>query len=227
LPPADLALLTPHLRRVAFEPGMVLQEAEAPVENVYFPLSGMISLVVAMTNGFVVETAVVGREGTIGAFAGLGPWNAFSRAVVQFAGTGLAISAARFQEAVSKSDALRAVVLGFKENLLGQVQQTAACNAVHSLESRMARWLLQAHDRADGPRLNLTQDVLSHMLGVRRTTVTLSAGLLQGKGLIKNRRGSIEIIDRGRLEAAACECYAALRRRARPSSVVLERSNVG
>src|SRR5262245_49098802 len=215
LGPADLATLGPHLRCVSLEPGDVLQEAEAPVEQVYFPFSGVISLVAIMTNGAIVETAMIGREGAVGAFAGLGPWHAFSRAVVDLAGTGATISAAKFQDIVGKSEARRTVSLRYKEVLLAQVQQTAACNVLHGLEARLARWLLQADDRAEGTELKLTQELLSHMLGVRRTTVTVTARLLQHQGLIEYARGSIKIRNRPGLEATACECYATLRRRAR------------
>ena len=212
---ADLAALGPYLRCVSLQPGDLLQEAEAPVEQVYFPFSGVISLVAIMTNGAVVETAMIGREGAVGAFAGLGPWHAFGRAVVDLAGSAATISAAQFQDIVGKSDALRAVILRYKEVLLAQVQQTAACNVLHPLEARLARWLLQADDRAEDTELKLTQELLSHMLGVRRTTVSVTARLLQHQGLVEQGRGSIKIRNRPGLEATACECYATLRRRAR------------
>jgi CRP-like cAMP-binding protein len=210
---ADFALLAPHLRDVPLIQGVVLQEQEAPVENVYFPLSGVISLISVMEGGEVVETAMVGREGAVGAFGGLGPWNAFTRAVVQLAGIAAAIPVSRFQAAVGQSDRIRNLVLQCKEALLAQVQQTAACNALHPLESRLARWLLQTLDRASDPELSLTQDFIAQMLAVRRTTVTLIAGKLQEAGLIRYRRGRIVVLDRPRLEEAACECYRTIHRR--------------
>jgi CRP-like cAMP-binding protein len=210
---ADFALLAPHLREVSLAQGFVLQEQETLVEQVYFPLSGVISLISVMAAGEVVETATIGREGTVGAFGGLGPWKAFSRAAVQLPGIATAISVSHFQAAVSRSERIRNLILRYKEALLGQVQQTAACNALHPLEARLARWLLQTLDRADDPKLPLTQEFIAQMLAVRRTTVTLVAGHLQEAGLISYRRGRIVVLDRPRLEEAACECYATIRRR--------------
>lgn len=210
---ADFARIAPHLRNVPLVQGAVLQEQETPVEEVYFPFSGVISLISVMEGGEVVETAMVGREGAVCVFAGLGPWNAFTRAVVQLPGIAAAIPVAQFQAAVAQSDRIRNLILRYKEALLGQVQQTAACNALHPLEARLARWLLQALDRADDPKLPLTQDWLAHVLAVRRTTITLIAGKLQEAGLISYRRGRISVLDRTRLEEAACECYHTIRRR--------------
>jgi CRP-like cAMP-binding protein len=213
LEPADYALLLPHLRTAYFRRGTMLQKEEAPVEHVYFPMNGMISLVSVMEDGQVVETAVVGREGMVGAFAGLGPWHAFTRATVQIPATVAVIPTPPFQAAVSQSERIRDLILRYKEALLGQVQQTAACNALHQLEPRLARWLLQALDRTDERELALTHDSLAEMLSVRRTTVTLVAGKLQEAGLIRYRRGLISVLDRGGLEHLACECYRAIRRR--------------
>jgi CRP-like cAMP-binding protein len=209
---ADFALLAPHLRCVSLLQGQVLQEQEAPVGQVYFPLSGVVSLISVMQGGEVVETATIGREGAVGAFGGLGPWNAFSRAVVRLPGTAAVMSVAHFQAAVGQSDRIRNL-LRYKEALLAQVQQTAACNALHPLEARLARWLLQTLDRTEDPKLPLTQDFMAQMLAVRRTTVTLIAGQLQEAGLISYRRGLVVVLDRPRLEEAACECYRTIRRR--------------
>jgi CRP-like cAMP-binding protein len=210
---ADYSLLSPHLRTAYFPQGVILQEQEAPVDDVYFPLSGMVSLVSVMENGHAVETAVVGREGAVGAFVGLGRWNAFTRATVQIPATVAVISASHFQEAVSQSEPIRDLILKYKEALLGQIQQTAACNALHPLESRLARWLLQAFDRTDEREVPLTQESLAHMLGVRRTTVTVVASRLQADGLIRYQRGHIVVLNRVGLEELACECYRAIRRR--------------
>lgn len=213
LEPADHALLMPHLRTARFAQGAVLQEQEAPVDHVYFPLNGMVSLVSVMQGGQVVETAVVGREGTIGAFAGLGPWHAFTRATVQIPAAIAVIPTSDFQAAVRQGERIRDLILRYKEALLGQVQQTAACNALHQLEARLARWLLQALDRTDERELPLTHDSLADMLGVRRTTVTIVAGRLQEAGLLRYQRGRIIVLDRAGLEHLACECYWAIRRR--------------
>jgi CRP-like cAMP-binding protein len=209
----DFDLLAPHLCSAPLVQGRVLQEQEAPVEKVYFPVSGVISLISVMEGGEVIETAMVGREGAVGAFGGLGPWNAFTRAAVQLPGLATVIPVASFQAAVAQSDRIRNLVLRYKETLLAQVQQTAACNALHHLEERLARWLLQALDRTDGSNLPLTQELISQMLAVRRSTVTVIAGKLQQAGLIRYHRGRIEIVDRLKLEEAACECYHTIRRR--------------
>jgi CRP-like cAMP-binding protein len=213
LEPTDYGLLVAHLRTAHFAQGAVLQEQGAPVERVYFPLNGMVSLVSIMEDGQIVETAVMGREGAVNAFIGLGRSNAFTRAMVQIPATVAVISASDFQAAVSQSKCIRDLILRYKEALLGQVQQTAACHALHSVEARMARWLLHALDRTDEHELPLTQDSLAEVLSVRRTTVTLVAGRLQEAGLIRCRRGRVTILDRAGLEHAACECYWAIRRR--------------
>jgi CRP-like cAMP-binding protein len=173
----------------------------------------MISLLAVMGDGQAIETAIVGREGTVGAMSGLGPWHAASRAVVTVPGTAWVIATSRLQDAVRQSDPLRNIILHYKETLLAQVQQTAGCNALHNAEERLARWLLQTRDRVDSDRIPLTQEFLSQMLGVRRTTITVIAGVLQTAGFIRYRRGYLEIIDRSGLEQAACECYGIIRQR--------------
>ena len=213
LDPADFALLGPHLRQVRLLQGVILQEQEAAVENVYFPLSGVISLVSVVEGGAMVETAMVGREGVVGAFAGLGPWNAFARVIVQIPGSAASIPTAPFQAAVTASERLRNLILRYKEGVLGQIQQTAACNALHPFEARLARWLLQVMDRVEDSNLALTQESIAHKLGVRRTTVTLIAGRLQHENLITYHRGHIVVLDRAGLERVACECYRAIQRR--------------
>jgi CRP-like cAMP-binding protein len=218
---AEFGLLGPHLRNVGLQQGMVLQEQGAPVEEVFFPLDGVVSLVSVMAGGEVIETATVGRDGAIGMFRGLGPWKATARAIVRVPGAAAVVPVAQFQAAVRESDSLRNLILRYKEALLGQVQQTAACNALHQLEARLARWLLQTADRVDGPSLPLTQEFMSQMLGVRRTTVTLVAGNLQQAGLISYHRGRVVILNRAGLEEAACECYETLRRRT--EAVFIER----
>ena len=213
LDPADFALLAQHLRQVPLLQGLVLQEQEAPVEQVYFPLSGVVSLASVMDGGLVVETTMVGSEGAIGAFAGLGPWNAFARAVVQIPGIAAVIPTAAFQIAVGESERIRDLILRYKEGLLVQVHQTAACNALHSVEARLARWLLQAVDRVGDANIPLTQESIAQMLGVRRTTVTVIAGKLQSEGLISYHRGRIVVLNRSGLGQLSCECYKASRRR--------------
>jgi CRP-like cAMP-binding protein len=212
LPVNDLALLSPHLKPIALEQGVVLQEQGDAVEEVIFPSDGIISLLAVMQQGNAIELATIGFEGAIGSLAGLGPRRSHTRAVVQVSGAGLRIPAVRFRKAAEESAAVRDIIVRYGEMLLIQVQQTAACNALHSVEERLSRWLLQARDRLQTSTVPLTHEFLSQMLGVRRTTVSVVANSLQTAGLIRYHRGHIEIVDRPGLEAKACECYDAIRR---------------
>jgi len=171
----------------------------------------MVSLVAVMQSGATVETATIGRGGVIGASAGLGARSTFGRAIVQLAGSAAWLSAAQFHAAANECQAIRDLVVRYNDLLLAQVQQSVACNALHALESRLCRWLLQTHDCVDGDAIPLTQEFLGQMLGVRRTTVTIAARLLQSAGLIRYRRGLIHIVDRAALEEVSCECYAVVR----------------
>jgi CRP-like cAMP-binding protein len=207
-----MALLQPHLKEVELKQGTMLHEQGESIERVYFLNSGMVSLLAVMQQGNAVETATVGREGAIGAMSGLGPRRAFTRGVVQMPGTASQIQTAKFQSIVSASQAIRDIIVRHNEVLLAQVQQSAACNALHEAESRFCRWLLQSRDRSDGDIVPITQEFLAQMLGVRRTTVTLVAQSLQDAGLLRYRRGRIEILDRNMLEERACECYDVVRR---------------
>ena len=212
LPDRDRALLVPHLKEVPLAQGTILQEQGDRVEHVYFPHHGIISLLAVMQQGNAIETATIGYEGAVGSLAGLGPRRSHTRAVVQVPGTASRIPAVRFRECAEESKAVRDIIVRYGEMLLIQVQQTAACNALHAVEARLSRWLLQARDRLESNSINLTHEFLSQMLGVRRTTVTVVAHTLQEAGLIRYHRGLIEIIDQPGLEARACECYAAIRR---------------
>lgn len=211
LPAADFAFLAADLKDVPLERGMVLQESGDPLRHVHFLHSGMISILAALPSGTTVETATVGYEGAVGATAGLGSRLAFGRAVVQLPGIASRIASGRFQAAVAQSGTLRELMLRYNEVMLAQTQQSAACNILHGVETRLCRWLLHTHDRLDGDIVPLTQEFLAEMLGVRRTTVTIVARLLQNAGMIRYRRGHIHILDRGALEEASCECYGILR----------------
>ena len=197
---------------MTLEQGAVVQEFGEPIKHIYFPRDGMISLVVITEAGAGIEAATIGYEGAVGSFAGLGQRRSHTRAVVQVAGAATRIAAPHFRKAVQDSDAVCKIVVRYGEMLLIQVQQTAACNALHAVEARLSRWLLQARDRLDSNTIKLTHEFLSQMLGVRRTTVTVVATVLQQAGLIRYHRGQIEIVDRPGLEARACECYEAIRR---------------
>jgi CRP-like cAMP-binding protein len=214
LAPADFALLAPQLAAFSLDEGAILQEADAPVDEVYFPIHGLVSLVTVMRTGETVETTMVGREGAVGSFGGLTAGHAFARAVVLIPGIAAAIPASRFRSAVSRSEAIRQVVLRYNVCQMALIQQTAACSALHGVEGRLARWLLQALDRGDSSTLALTQEALSQALGVRRTTLTLIACKFRDLGLVRYQRGRIDVVNRAGLEKMACECYATLRRRA-------------
>ena len=209
LPPADLALLAPHLQKVSLEQDAVVIRAGDRREHVYFPHSGAISFILGLPNGQTIATAVIGREGAIGALSVLGPSFLSSvTAVVRVGGTASQISVSRFHAAYMESRAIRHVVEAHTRSILMQFQHVSACNGLHSVEARMARWLLHLHDRTEGNNiLSLTQETLSQLLGVRRTTVTQVIATLRALGAVRSvRRGLVEI-DRARLEEATCECY--------------------
>lgn len=212
LPPQDFSLLAGSCRDVELERGKVLQEIDEEIEFVYLPHGGMISLLVTTRGGESVETATVGSEGAVNLSAGLGSRIALSRAVVQLPGTAAKISAQRFAALAEQSPILRGLIVRYNDAMIAQTQQSVACNALHDVEARLCRWLLLARDRVGGDTLPLTQEFLSQVLGVRRTTVTLVARLLQNAGIIYYRRGLIRIRDAVALEEAACECYHAMRR---------------
>jgi CRP-like cAMP-binding protein len=212
LPPADLGLLTPNLKQVSLKQDAVLMRSGDRNEQVYFPHSGTISFMLDMPNGQTVATAVIGHEGAVGMLSVLGPSRSPTTAVVRVAGIASQISASRFHAAFGQSSAIRYAVQTHTRAVLMQFQHVAACNALHPVEARMARWLLHIHDRIDGNAIPLTQEALSQLLGVRRTTVTLVMQKLRASGAVRcDRRGLVEI-DRARLEAATCECYEIMRR---------------
>jgi CRP-like cAMP-binding protein len=196
----ELKEISPTLGTVFFEPGEL-------INNVYFPQTGMISLLVVTSNGDMIETATVGREGAVGFNRGLGERRSFTRATVQMPGRISIISAHAFEAASLASAPLRDMIARYTEVLWAEAQQIAACNAIHDASSRLCRWLLQSADRTESETMPLTQEFLAQMLGVRRTTVTLLAQELQNKGSIKYNRGKLMIVDRKALERCACECY--------------------
>src|SRR5215831_14866207 len=170
LPPHDFSLLAPHLRTIALERGVMLHDVGEEIEHVYFPHIGMASFVAVMQSGATVETAAIGREGVIGASAGLGARSTLARAIVQLPGTAGWLSASHFHAAASQSRAIRDLIVRYNDVLLAQIQQSVACNALHSLEARLCRRLLQTHDCIDGNSIPLTQELLGQMLGVRFST---------------------------------------------------------
>lgn len=202
-----LSLIEPALNEEPISQGTVLLEPGEPIRQVYFPQSGMISLVVVTKDGDLIETSTIGREGALGLHRGFGERRSFTRATVQIAGRFLTIAADAFEDIALRSMTVREMIARYTEVLWAEAQQIAACNAVHDASSRLCRWLLQSADRIGGSQLPLTQDFLAQMLGVRRTTVTLLAQELQKKGAIKYSRGRLIILDRKTLERCSCECY--------------------
>lgn len=210
LPRSQFNLLVPHLTVATLGQGAVVFETGDEVDQIYFPHNGMFSLLAVMRDGKAIETATIGREGVVGAMAGLGLYNSLVRAVVQLPLAASKIAAAQFRKAVASSNPIRDLCIHYNEVLLTQARVTAACNALHPVEARFCRWLLQSADRADSDTVTLTQELLAEMLGVRRTSVTEVAGKLQNEGVITYSRGVIKILDRAGLQRLSCECYQTL-----------------
>lgn len=207
----DFAVLEPHLELITLSRGRVLFEPGDQVDTTYFPCKRtMASLLVVTADGHEVEAATIGREGAVGGIVSEGNKPAFGRAVVQVGGEVLAIPTSYLEAAKTGSPRFGDLFSRYADALLAQMMQSVACNALHRVEERAARWLLAAHDRAGEALIHLTQESLAEMLGVQRTTVSAVTTDLAARGLIRNRRGRVEILDRRGLERAACECYAAV-----------------
>ncbi len=212
LPTDDLARLRPRLQPVELPFDRTLYPADGAVEAVLFIESGMVSLLATLEGGEQVEVGVVGREGLVGLPLVFGDDRSLVEARVQQEGTALRIGAATFRAAMDESAALRGLLKRYAQAFHAQVTLTAACNARHAIEQRLSRWLLIAHDRADGDEFPMTHEFISMMLGVRRPGVSLAAGVLQKAGLIHYARGRMAVTDRPGLEASSCECYHTARR---------------
>ncbi|MDI6623169.1 MAG: Crp/Fnr family transcriptional regulator [Brevundimonas sp.] len=211
LDPADRKRIEPHLHDKPFSQGQMLYDAGEAVNEVWFPMSGVISLMTVVDGDRMIETAAIGREGLVGVTCGPMNARAASRAIAQVEGVSACCPAEVFAEALSHSEGMRTALSKFTESLFAQVQQAAACNAQHRLDERLARWLLTIHDRADADRFALTQLDIAGMLGVRRATVSEVGSALEDRGLIRRGRGWVEVLDRKALEGAACGCYALMR----------------
>jgi CRP-like cAMP-binding protein len=213
LEPDDLGRLAPHLERVDLARGTVLLEPDAELRHVWWPEDCVISLVIPTLGGGGAEAATIGREGMIGFIAALGvPPRALARDMVQVPGRALRLPLATLREAFAASPRVHQVCLCYVAALIAHVLQSVACNAQHSVEARLARWLLLSQDRVDGAgALPVTQELLAEMLGVQRTTVTAAARALQRAGLIAYRWGSVTVLDRAGLEGVSCECYGVIR----------------
>jgi CRP-like cAMP-binding protein len=212
LPDDDFEALRPHLEVMRLPLRMILHEMGGPIEHCYFTDGGMISLLVRLEDGAMIETGVVGREGFAGSPALMGLADSSpNTSMIQMPGTGLRIAADVLREEMLRRPALLDRVHRFTQVLNVQVVHTAACNAHHNLQERLARWLLMAHDRAESNALPLTQEFVSMMLAVRRPGVTVAARSLQATGAIDYQRGRVVVLDRQQLEETSCECYGLVR----------------
>jgi CRP-like cAMP-binding protein len=211
LAPHDFELLAPHLKPFPLTHEDLLFDAGETVNWVYFPHTGVISLVVGLADGQMIEAAMVGRDSLVGGTAALDGRVALNRGIVQVEGTASILAVDTLCEVAGQSIAFRTTLIRHEQALFAQAQQSAACNASHSVEARLSRWLLRTRDLAGGDKLGLTQEFLAQMLGVRRTSVSLVANTLQDAGLIRYSRGRIEITNLEGLRETSCECYATVK----------------
>lgn len=207
LPDAEYHHLLPHLEFVDLAQGKVLFDAEEVIEYVYFPNTALISLIAIMASGTVVEVGVVGKEGMAGLPVCWGGNTTTTQAVVQIAGTAMRMKAKQLKSEFDRGSTLQQLLLRYTQALFTHTAHTAACNRIHTIEERLARWLLMVQDRVQSNELRLTQEFISHMLGTRRSGVTEAASTLSQAGIINYSRGKITICDRKALELTACECY--------------------
>jgi CRP-like cAMP-binding protein len=212
LPPADYARLLPDLELVPLPLGSAVYESGKEQEYVYFPSASIVSLLYVMEDGSSAEIAVVGNEGVVGIALFMGGETTPSRAVVQSAGHAYRLKASLLKKEFERGGPLQYLLLRYTQALITQMAQTAVCNRHHSVEQQLCRWLLLSLDRLPSNELSMTQELIANMLGVRREGVTEAAGKLQEAGLIEYSRGKITVLDRPKLEARVCECYAVVKR---------------
>jgi CRP-like cAMP-binding protein len=208
---SDFELLRPILRPIELHQQTVLYDVGDHIKSVYFPWDAAISLVVSLSTGEMVEAAMVGRDGVVGALAALDGKVSLSRAIVQIDGRGAVCDVDAFKRIVLQSPTLLSLICSHEQTVYAQAQQSAACNISHDVSARLSRWLLRARDLSGSDVLPFTQEFLAEMLGVRRTSVSPAAHDLQRMGLIKYARGKIQVADLNGLQATACECYEAVR----------------
>jgi CRP-like cAMP-binding protein len=207
LPRKEYERLVPHLEFVSLPFKRVLYEPNQLIDYVYFPNSGVISMMTITEDGETVEAATTGNEGMVGLPILLGVERVPLQVIAQIAGDALRMRSEIFKREVTPDCLLHQLLLRYTQAIISQLSQTVACNRLHSVEERCCRWLLLCHDRVGSREFFLTQELLSQMLGVRRASVSVVAAVLQKAGLIRYTRGKIRILDRQGLEAAACECY--------------------
>lgn len=207
VPDDERALLEPHLERVPLEFKQVLQEIDEPLSHLWFLRTGVSSILTEMADGSIVEVATIGREGIVGLQIVLEARQSAQRTIIQIPGEADRLLARTYIDLRARLPVLNALLLRCAMSLMSQIAQGSACNRLHPIEARCARWLLLTHDRVDGDAFPLTHEFLAQMLGVTRPSVTIAAGMLQKAGLIRYTRGEITIVDRSGLESASCECY--------------------
>jgi len=207
----DFELIRPHLRVIPLVGERMLFHAGDEISKAFFPLSGVISLVLPLQRGEGVEIAMIGRDSMLGAFAALGDPFSLSNVTVLIPGLASILDVEHLRSAIDKSASLRTMLVCHQQALFVQAQQSAACNALHSVESRLARWLLRARDLARSDKLTLTQELMAQMIGARRNSVSMVAHTLQQFNYIRYSRGQIEIVDSDALVNASCECYASVK----------------
>ncbi|BAY10322.1 Crp/Fnr family transcriptional regulator [Calothrix sp. NIES-2098] len=211
LPACEYQRLVPYLKFVSLSSGQILYEAEEPITRVYFPNNSLVSLIISTGNGSTVEVGCVGNEGIVGVPVILGSNTTTTSAVVQIAGNAMQMNADILKSEFACGRNLQKLLLSYVHALYAQAAQAAVCNRLHTLEARLARWLLTVSDRIQSNKLPLTQEYISLMLGVRRSGVTVAAGILSEQGIISYNRGNITILNRKGLEAISCECYRLLK----------------
>jgi CRP-like cAMP-binding protein len=206
LPKDEYDHLLPHLEKVSLPLREILYEANGPIAHVFFPLVGVVSLVI-MDSGFTLEVGIIGNEGMVGTPVFLESDRSPTMAIAQIPGEAMRMEVKAFQKEMKRHGPLFGLVQRHTQSMINQISQSIVCNHRHSVEKRMCRWLLMSHDRAGADEFQLTHEFLAQMLGVCRPTVTAVAGTLQKAGLITYHRGRITVIDRKGLEGACCECY--------------------
>ena len=212
LPAEARERIAPYLELAQLPLGKVLYESGDTLRHVYFPTDAIVSLLYVMANGASAEIAVVGNEGLVGVAMFMGGESTTSRAIVQSAGTAYRLLGKRFKDEVNRHSELLHLVLHYTQALITQMAQTAVCNRHHSIDQQLCRWLLLSLDRLSGDHLDMTQELIANMLGVRREGVTDAAGRLQQLGVITYSRGHIRVLDRPQLEQLSCECYAVVKK---------------
>jgi CRP-like cAMP-binding protein len=204
---SNIASLRPHLKATYLEQKTVLYEVGDTIKAVYFPVNAVVSLVVTLATGGMTEAAMVGKDGAVGIASALDGKIAMCRAIVQLGGEAIVCDPGAFRSTALQSEKLISLIMRHEQALFAQAQQSTACMANHDVEARLCRWLLRARDLSGSDHLPFTQEFLSHMLGVQRTSVTTVARTLQEAGMIKYTRGKIEVLDAEGLRESACECY--------------------